>query len=140
MVGGHSFEETKIAMILRQLQCGFGVAQGELNQQPECNSSPSYVQSNLISIDNKGLLNSLLSSHPISATSALPLLFFSFSFTLTSCIFPSSNEFNSTALNSILPLLTASTCSRLLCLSATIPILNLLDFIHSVSSFLQRYP
>ena len=26
------------------LQCGFGVAQGELNQQPKCNSSPSYVQ------------------------------------------------------------------------------------------------
>ena len=53
MVGGHSSEETKIATTLRQLQCGFGVAQGELNQQPECNSSPSYVQSNPISIDNK---------------------------------------------------------------------------------------
>ena len=53
MVGGHSSEEIKIATTLRQLQCGFGVAQGELNQQPECSSSQSYVQSNLISIDNK---------------------------------------------------------------------------------------
>ena len=52
MVGGHSSEETKIATTLRQLQCGFGVARGELNQKPECNSSPSYVQSNPISIDN----------------------------------------------------------------------------------------
>ena len=38
---------------MRLPQCGFGVAQGELNQQPECNSSPSYVQSNPKSIDNK---------------------------------------------------------------------------------------
>ena len=56
MVGGHSSEETKIATTLRLLQCGFGVAQGELNQQPECNSSLTYVQSNPISIDNKAFV------------------------------------------------------------------------------------
>ena len=53
MVVGNSSEEKEIATILRLLQCGFDVAQGELNQQPECNSSQSYVQSNPISIDNR---------------------------------------------------------------------------------------
>ena len=139
MVGGNSSEETKIATILRLLQFGFGMGERELNQQPEYNSSPSYVQSNLIPIDNNGLINSLITSHPISATSALPLLFFSFSFTLPPphISFYHIIQLNCTQFNS-----SASYCCYLQPSPLFVshhPHLNLLDFIHSVTSFFQRH-